>query len=124
MKNQNKKSKIYTITPRKAAVFFIDRHRYDLDSATFVCDFWNEMPVDSECCMKENLFVTNAGSWVLYGTGGSQTKYGRQLADGKFVAGTGIKILQRIEAYDYIEQMGKMDDVTFQAYFDDIVKEG
>lgn len=123
-KSNTKFSKIYRLSQKKSGIFFRDRKRYDLSAAILVCQYWNEGHVSTPVYLKENLFVTNQKSWILYGEGGAETKYGKKLPNGNYVDSSKFSILSRIEAYEYLESINSLDDTLVDKYFFDIVEEG
>ena len=123
-KSNTKFTKIYRLSQKKSGIFFKDRKRYDLGAAILVCQYWNEGHVSTPVYLKENLFVTNQGSWILYGEGGAETKYGKKLPNGNYVDSSKFIILSRIEAYEYLESISSLDDTLVEKYFFDIVEEG
>lgn len=123
-KSNTKFSKIYRLSQKKGGIFFKDCKRYDLGASVLVCQWWNESHVSTPTYVKESLFVTAKGSWVLYGEGGAETKYGKKLPNGNYVDSSKFIVLTRIEAYEYLESINSLDDTLVDKYFFDIVEEG
>tara|TARA_R100001463_G_scaffold33132_3_gene73859 strand:+ start:1299 stop:1667 length:369 start_codon:yes stop_codon:yes gene_type:complete len=119
-----RKQQVYKMTAKKTGVYFIDRKRYELEKATIISEEWGGGYVGSGQWWKEYLFVTDKGSWILHGNGERETKYATRLPNGNWIEGTSIKIFTRIEAYHYLEDNKKMDDVLVERYFFDIIEEG
>ena len=91
---------------------------------SLICQYWNEGHVSTPIYLKENLFITEHGSWILYGQGGSETKYGKKLPNGNYIEGSQFIVLTRIQAYEYLESIGSIDDILVDKYFIDIVTDG
>ena len=117
-------SKIYRLSQKKSGIFFRNRKRYDLGAAILVCQWWNEGHVSTPIYVKESLFVTNQKSWILFGEGGAETKYGKKLPNGNYTSSSSFIVLSRIEAYEYLESINALDDTMVDKYFPDIVEEG
>jgi len=121
---KTKFSKIYRLSQKKTGIFFKNKKRYDLSTSTLICQYWNEGHVSTPIYLKENLFITEHGSWILYGQGGSETKYGKKLPNGNYIEGSQFIVLTRIQAYEYLESIGSIDDILVDKYFIDIVTDG
>ena len=119
-----KKQQVYQMSAKKSGVYYIDRKRYDLEKARVISEHWGGGHVGTGQWWKEYLFVTDKGSWILYGNGERETKYGQRLPNGNWIEGTSIKVLSRLEAYHYLEDNQKLDDIIVEKYFFDIVEEG
>lgn len=121
--SKNSIAKVYYLN-KKVAVLYKNRVKYDLSKATQICDFWNSVAATNDNYYRELLFVTDKNNFVLLGMGNRHSKYNRQRDDGEYVSARHYLIMNRLEAYQYLEQNEKLDEKLVDKYFFDLVEEG
>ena len=86
----------------------IDGKSYDTETATLLAEY--EYGLGTYEFLVEQLYVTKKGAYFLFYKGGAMSKYGESLSKNEHSEGSGIKLLTREEASEFMEKYASAED--------------
>ncbi|HCM89013.1 MULTISPECIES: hypothetical protein [Vagococcus] len=95
----------------------INGKAYNTETGTLLATYEYGYGMDFRKVLEE-LYVTKKGAYFLYYFGGPSSKYGESIGNNQMSESSGIKLLSKDEAKEFMEENGDADD--YEKYFGEV----
>ena len=83
---------------------------YNTDTAIKISSYWNGLGNGDFNNLAEALYKSPKGTYFLAGSGGAKSKYSQSAGQNTWREGSGIYILDEIEAREWLERHGSSEE--------------